>query len=136
MIAAALAAGAGAGITDSASVAVRDAYAGLKDLLRHRMGDRAEIMDSDDIRPEVWVKLLGDTDLDAPVLAAAQRLLELSGREPAKTFDIDVANNYGAVGDFAAPITFNQGLPVPPAAPAAATGHPLPASPSGPRTDR
>ncbi len=136
VIAAALAAGAGAGVTDTASAAVRDAYASLKDLLRHRLGDRAEVVDTDDARPDVWLAVLRDAlagaeiGHDDPVLVAARRLLDLSG--PAKTFDIDVNANYGAVGDFAAPVTFNQGIPVPPPAPTAATGHRLSAAPTTP----
>ncbi|MFD0521782.1 hypothetical protein [Paractinoplanes durhamensis] len=42
VITTALAAGAGAGMTDTASAAVKDAYTGLKDLLKRRLGgDRA-----------------------------------------------------------------------------------------------
>jgi hypothetical protein len=37
--------------------------------------------------------------------------------DKAKTFHINVDQNYGAVGEFHAPVTFHQGPPVPPAPP-------------------
>ena len=129
VIVAALAAGAGAGMKDTASVAVHDAYNGLKDMLQQRLGSGTEsvrALDADETEPDVWRARLGTALADSAiasdeqVLAAAQRLLALADPETAKTFRIDVTNNYGAIGDFSAPVTFQQGSPVPPA-PSAAT---------------
>jgi hypothetical protein len=128
IITAALAAGAGAGIKDTASAAIRDAYNSLKDLIKQRLGgrnDAVQALDADETEPDVWQACIGDalTDSgaadDERVLAAARRLLALADPDKAKTFNSDVSNNYGAIGDFSAPVTFNQGPPVPPAPPAA-----------------
>lgn len=127
VIVAALAAGAGAGLTDTASTAVRDAYAGLKDLLKRRVGDHDEqamqALEADETEPGVWQARIGDAltasgvASDEEVLAAARRLLALA--DPAKTFDINVDHNQGAIGEFHGQVTFNQAPPVPPAPPAA-----------------
>ncbi|WP_341716609.1 hypothetical protein QQG74_21780 [Micromonospora sp. FIMYZ51] len=128
LIAAALAAGAGAGLKDTTSTAVHDAYAGLKRLLRPWMRDEARLaLDADETESEVWQLRLrvdltksGAVDDDA-VLAAARRLLALADLERARTFNINVDANHGAIGEFHAPVTFNQSLqeaPVPPTPPA------------------
>jgi hypothetical protein len=128
VIMAALAAGAAAGVKDTASVAVRDAYSGLKDLLKRGLGgrkDALQALEADETKPDVWQARLGDalaasgTADDEEVLAAARRLLALADPDKAKTFNIDVATNYGAIGDFSAPVTFNLAAPVPPPPPAA-----------------
>lgn len=129
VITAALAAGAGAGLKDTASAAVRDAYTGLKDLLKGRVSDRDDqavrALDADETEPGVWQARIGDALTvsgavrDEQVLAAARRLLALADPEKAKNLNISVDHNYGAVGEFNAPVTFNQGPPVPPASPAA-----------------
>jgi hypothetical protein len=128
MALAAGAAGMGAGVKDTAAAAVRDAYDGLKALLKRGLGDREEAvlaLEADETEPGVWRATIGDalvdsgTADDAAVLAAAQRLFALADPIRAKTFNVDVTTNYGAVGEFSAPVTFNQGPPVPPVAPAA-----------------
>ncbi|WP_239153011.1 hypothetical protein [Virgisporangium aurantiacum] len=129
MIAAALAAGAGAGLHDTASAAVQDAYARLKELIKGCVGggnaEAAQALDAEEIEPEVWQARIGDalTDSgaaeDEQILAAARRLLALADPEKAKTLNIDIGTNYGAAGEFHAPVTFHQGTPVPPAPPAA-----------------
>lgn len=129
MITVALAAGAGAGLKDTASVAVRDAYTGLKDLLKRRVGSHDDqavrALDADETEPGVWQARIGDALIasgaagDEQVLAAARRLLAEADPDKAKTLHINVQNNSGAVGEFHAPVTFHQGPPVPPAPPAA-----------------
>src|SRR4051812_39466464 len=88
LITAALAAGAGAGLKDSASTAVRDAYAGLRDLLRRRVGDHDEqavqALEADETEPGVWQARIGEALTtsgaadDEQVLAAARRLLAVA----------------------------------------------------------
>jgi hypothetical protein len=129
IITSALAAGAGAAIKDTTSVAVRDAYSSLKELIRRRFADQTmaavQALDADETDPQVLQTRIGGalTDSgaadDERVLAAARRLLAMADPDKAKTFNIDVGNNYGAIGDFSAPVTFNQGPPDPPAPPAA-----------------
>ncbi|MDR7275714.1 hypothetical protein [Catenuloplanes atrovinosus] len=102
LIAAALAAGAGAGLTQTASDTVRDAYAGLKDLLRRRLGDRAvPALEADETEPGVWQARLGDALTssgaagDEQVVAAARRLLDLTGK-----YQVDAREAKGVqVGD-------------------------------------
>ncbi|GAA2655315.1 hypothetical protein [Paractinoplanes durhamensis] len=103
VITTALAAGAGAGMTDTASAAVKDAYTGLKDLLKRRLGgDRAVLQaleaDQEGAEPGVWLTQIGDAltaigaDRDEHIIAAAYRLLELSdlARSSAVSYHVDV----------------------------------------------
>ncbi|MDP9792420.1 hypothetical protein J2S43_000932 [Catenuloplanes nepalensis] len=124
LITAALAAGAGAGLQGTASTAVHDAYERLKAMLRsglsgHESAVRA--LESDDSDAEAWQARIGEALIesgvagDERVLLAAGHMLTLVGRQ-AKSFDIDVSTNKGAIGDFSGPVTFNQ-APVPPAEP-------------------
>ncbi|GAA2387417.1 hypothetical protein [Dactylosporangium salmoneum] len=129
IITAALAAGAAVGVKDTASAAVRDAYSELKALLKRGFGDHdgaaVRALDADETEPGVWQARIGDALAesgaadDEEVLAVARRLLALADPDKARTFRIDVETNYGAVGEFHGPVTFNQGPPVPPASPAA-----------------
>ncbi|PTA46623.1 hypothetical protein [Micromonospora sp. RP3T] len=129
VIVAALAAGATAGMTESASAAVRDAYAGLKatlrDRLRVRRPDQPDVLEVDETEAGVWKARLGPDLLDSgaaedqEVVRAAQRLLALVAADRANSVDVTVASNYGAIGAFHAPVTFHQGPPVPPTPPAA-----------------
>jgi hypothetical protein len=85
LIAAALAAGAAAGITDTTSGALRDAYVGLRELVRRRLAGRGgqalQALDSEETSPAVWQARLGKelvdfgADRDDQVLAAARHLL-------------------------------------------------------------
>lgn len=71
VILAALAAGAGAGSGDAAKAAVADAYTGLRDLLRRKLGGR----------PVLEGELIAaGADRDEEVLAAARRVLEAAAR--------------------------------------------------------
>ncbi|WP_207922467.1 hypothetical protein [Micromonospora sp. KC606] len=106
----ALAAGAGAGVKDTASAAVRDAYGGLKVLLKRRISDdgAAQALDADETDPGVWQTRLGGlltevgADRDEQVLAVARRLLELvdPAGSTAGKYHVDVREAKGVqVGD-------------------------------------
>lgn len=86
LVAAALAAGASAGLTDTARGAVLDLYTSLREAVRRRL-DRgrvagARVLDAPDADPEVWrrrlVGVLTDSGVeeDVAVLALARALLE------------------------------------------------------------
>lgn len=122
LIVAALAAGASAGMTNTATAAVQDAYTGLKKLLGRWVAGREQapqVLEADETDPDVWQARLGEeltssgAAADEQVLAAAMRLLALADPQKAKTINIKVDQNYGAVGEFSGPVTFNQGQPVP-----------------------
>jgi hypothetical protein len=128
IIVTALAVGAGAGVQNTASAAVADAYSSLKQMLRGRLSDREQVvraLDADETDLEVWRAQIGD-DLvhsgaaqDEQIIAVARRLLALAGPDVPLALDVDVTTSYGAVGQFAAPVTFNQEFQVPPTPPAA-----------------
>jgi hypothetical protein len=111
LIVMALAAGASAGVTDTVSSAIRDAYAGLKDLLSRQLIGRqeaVEALDAQEVEPGVWHARLG-ADLassgaatDEEVLAAARRLLTLIDPQAAQAgkYRVDVRDARGVqVGD-------------------------------------
>ena len=86
LIVAALAAGAVAGSQNTASEAVKDAYAGLVALARCRLAGRqaGEVtLEQHAVKPEQWGKALeaeladAEVGTDARVLEAAQRLMAL-----------------------------------------------------------
>jgi hypothetical protein len=118
LITTALAAGAGVGVKDTAASAVKDAYAGLKDLLAGRLAGRpaaAEVLESEEPQARVWQALLED-DLgaagaltDTEILKAARHLLALL--DPARVSTVTVGSNYGAAGTFYAPITITNTAP-------------------------
>ena len=128
VITAAPAAGAGIGVKDTASAAVKDAYAGLKALLEQRLGGQddqvVQALEADETQPGVWQARIGDALADSgaaddeQVLDAARRLLAAADPEKAKALHIEVDINYGAIGEFRAPVTFHQAPPVPPTPPA------------------
>ncbi|MER6004923.1 hypothetical protein ABT120_40685 [Nonomuraea angiospora] len=86
---AALAAGASAGITDTASSALQDTYAGLRDAVRRRLAKRgedgAQVLDARGIDPAAWQVRLTEAlvscgvDRDEEVLEAARSLLRELG---------------------------------------------------------
>jgi hypothetical protein len=86
LVVGALAAGAGAGLKDTAAAGVKDAYAGLKQLLVRRFSGKpaAEVaLAEHETDPDTWraplekaLTELGATG-DGDVLAAAQRVMEL-----------------------------------------------------------
>ena len=84
LIVAALAAGASAALRDTAASAVKDAYAGLKSLLKRKLGDRPlaqDVIDKHEESPDVWEKPLEDelgkagVADDEEIVKAAQALL-------------------------------------------------------------
>lgn len=84
MILAALAAGAGAGVSDSAKALVVDAYADLRDLLRQRLAGSNRVVGaiegledaSGEWRVELSAALVeADADRDEEVLSAARAIL-------------------------------------------------------------
>ncbi|MFC4149862.1 hypothetical protein ACFO0M_26730 [Micromonospora mangrovi] len=106
VITVALAAGAGAGVKDTASAAVRDAYGELKTLLRRHLGDAAaaRALDADETDAGVWRIRLGEpltdvgADRDEQVLRAARRLLDLV--DPVGRHHVDLREAKGVqVGD-------------------------------------
>jgi hypothetical protein len=112
VITAALAAGAGVGVEDTASAAVKDAYAGLKELLKRRLGGHGrevvQALDADETTPGVWQARLGEAltesgaASDEQVIAAAQRLLELTdpAGSAAGKYQVDLREAKGVqVGD-------------------------------------
>ena len=142
VIAAALAAGATAGVTGAASTAVEDAYANLRDLLRRRLAGRGQAeqaLEADETEAGRWEADLGadlvqvGADRDEGVLTAAGELLELVAAARSSPGDqattvhvgdgsVHVENNYGAAaGTMTGPVTINHGRePLPPGSPATA----------------
>lgn len=111
LIVTALAAGAVSGITDSASSAVKDAYASLKALVRKRLAGRPDaelVLARHEQAPETWqaplAAVLGDVgaDRDTDLVAAAQALLRLvdAAGAGAGKYTVDVRGAQGVqVGD-------------------------------------
>ncbi|SDZ24543.1 hypothetical protein SAMN05660209_05160 [Geodermatophilus africanus] len=102
LIVAALAAGASAGVTDTVSQGVKDAYTGLKALVLRRVKDQpaGEVAVAEhEKNHEVWSAPLAKTlttagaDTDPQVLAAAQRLLQLTDPDGARagTYTVNIA---------------------------------------------
>ncbi|NUK02571.1 hypothetical protein HRW23_29335 [Streptomyces lunaelactis] len=94
LVVAALAAGASAGLTDTASSAIRDTYAGLREAVRRRLAARGEgsarILEASEVEPGVWQAQLSEVlsasgaDRDEEILATARSLLR----------DLGVAGSY------------------------------------------
>jgi len=111
LIVAALAAGAVAGAQGTASEAVKDAYAGLKAMVKRRFAGRAAAevaLEQHAQEPEQWEKALhgelvkADARRDPEMVAAAQTLmglLDAAGRDSGK-YLVDVGGSQGVqVGD-------------------------------------
>jgi hypothetical protein len=107
LVVTALAAGAAAGLTGTASTAITDAYIGLKTLLKRKFaghGRDPDIVDAQEVEPGVWqarLEPLGG-DLDEEVLVAATRLLTLVDPDGARVgkYVVDVRDAKGVqVGD-------------------------------------
>ena len=111
LIVTALAAGAALGITETASSAVKDGYAGLKALVRDRLGGGPEAemaLARHEQAPEMWrAPLMAELEQagagsDARLVAVAEALMrrvdEASGRE--ERYSVDVRYAQGVqVGD-------------------------------------
>ncbi|WP_213012529.1 hypothetical protein [Paractinoplanes toevensis] len=101
MILAALTAGAAAGATNTASMAVQDTYTSLKDALRNRLastGQAQQMLEGVESEPEVWQAELSQrleesgAAYDSEIVASARRLLALidSAGAPAHTYQVDL----------------------------------------------
>jgi hypothetical protein len=110
LIVTALAAGAALGAQDTASAMVKDAYAGLKALVRKRLGGGpgAElVLTKHEQAPETWqAPLMAEltetgADGDRDLIAAAQALLDLIGETGgAGKYSVDARGAMGVqVGD-------------------------------------
>jgi hypothetical protein len=99
LIVAALAASASAALKDTAGEAVKDAYAGLKSLLKRKLGDKqaAQVaIDKHEEAPEVWEKPL-ESEIresrvadDEEVVKAAQRVMKLTDPEGSQASKFNV----------------------------------------------
>ncbi|GID96620.1 RIP homotypic interaction motif-containing protein [Amorphoplanes digitatis] len=109
VIVAALAAGATAGVSGTATDAVKDAYGLLKALIRRRFTGRETAraaLEAEETEPGVWQTSIGQ-DLrdsgaatDEQVLAAARELLTLAGAAGGQTVQVDASHAKGVqVGD-------------------------------------
>lgn len=111
LIASALAAGAGLGVSDTASSAVKDAYAGLKALVRKRLAGRPDagmVLTRHEDAPETWqAPLMAElaaaaAGQDADLVAAARALIDLLDSERARAgrYTVDARGAQGVqVGD-------------------------------------
>ncbi|MET9437573.1 hypothetical protein [Streptomyces sp. NPDC006551] len=84
IVVAALAAGASAGLMETASAAVRDAYGALREAVRRRLSARGEeVLDAEQVEPGVWETRLREeliasgADRDQELLAAAENFRAL-----------------------------------------------------------
>jgi len=111
LIVTALAAGAALGAQDTVSAMVKDAYAGLKVLVKRRLGGRpgAElVLARHEQAPETWQAPLmaelaeSGADGDRDLIAAAQAVLDLLGGADRRTgkFTVDMEGAQGVqIGD-------------------------------------
>lgn len=111
LIVAALTAGASAALKDTASDAIKDAYAGLKTLLRRKLGAQPDVqstLDKHEEAPEVYEKALehelGNAAIadDKEVVAAAQELMaqiDPEGSRAGKYVVTVSGGKVGAIGD-------------------------------------
>jgi hypothetical protein len=129
VIVAALAAGATAGVTGTASEVVNDGYLMLKALIRGRLTGRRDArraLDADETEQRAWQALIGRDLIDSgaaedqQILAAARELLSAVDPELAARFAITVGRNEGAIGEFHDRVVFGRGPQLPPTLPAAA----------------
>jgi hypothetical protein len=107
LIVAALAAGAAAGVQGTAASAVRDAYAGLKALVKKRFAGRPDaelILARHERAPQTWQAPLAAeltearADRDPDLVAAAQALMDLVERAGSRTenYNVDAHGSQGA----------------------------------------
>ena len=111
LIVTALAAGAALGITDTASSAIKDAYAALKTLVRKRLGGRPDaelVLAKHEQAPQTWrAPLRAELDEagaghDADLVAAAEALMHLVDEAGARAgkYTVDARGAQGVqIGD-------------------------------------
>jgi hypothetical protein len=115
LIVTALAVGAALGVQDTASSAVKDAYASLKALVKKRFAGRATaelVLAEHENSPETWqaplAEQLGEVgaDGDRDLVAAAQALMRLVDESGS------LAGKYAvtAIGDRAVAVQHNEGI--------------------------
>ncbi|MFF7889075.1 hypothetical protein ACH40F_49955 [Streptomyces sp. NPDC020794] len=102
LVAAALAAGASAGLTDTARGAVHDLYTALREVVRRRLaggsGYCVRVLDAHEADPDVWQSRLVEVltgsgvEEDEEILAAARILLGAERRVGGFTVDARGAN--------------------------------------------
>lgn len=118
LIIAALAAGAAAGVKDTASQAVKDAYAGLKALLRSRFAGNRQAeaaLGKVERQPESGQALLAEhlraagADGDRELISAARALLEQADPAGARAgkYNVRITGGKGIVVGDAANVTMN-----------------------------
>jgi hypothetical protein len=121
-IVAALTVGATSGLTEVAKAMITDAYQGLKNLIKKKIGDKSHVITSIDVletkpqsvgRQQTLNEEIVDTHLaqDQEILQAAQSLLSLIKAEPAGEHHVQqVTGNYNAVvqGSGNATVNVNQ----------------------------
>jgi hypothetical protein len=108
LILAALAAGAAAAAKDTASQAIKDAYAGLKALVQKRFADKPEAemaLTQHEKKPEVWQEPLKDSltetgaDKDEEIIRQAQQVMKLVNPQQASQgkYNIQIGEGKGIV---------------------------------------
>ncbi len=123
LIVTALAAGAASGLTDTASSAVKDAYARLKALVKKRLADRPDaelVLARHENAPQTWRAPLtaelseAGADQDLELVAAAQALMSLVDKAGSRTgkYTVDARGAQGVqIGDHnTQDVTFNAPL--------------------------
>lgn len=103
LVVTALGAGAAAGLTNTATTAVKDAYEGLKSLTRKALTradvDAVAVLEDPEAHGEELRAALADAGPDPELVAAARALLELIDPKGTK-YQIDVHDNQGVqIGD-------------------------------------
>ena len=108
LIVTALAAGAALGVTDTASTAVKDAYAGLKALVRKRFVGRPDaelVLTKHEKAPDTWqapLRAEAGADRDRDLVAAAEALMSLVDRPGTRAgkYTVDARGAQGVqIGD-------------------------------------
>jgi len=103
LIAAALAAGATAGVTDVATTAVKDTYAELKRLVssRPQVAETIAVLEGEQAPAMEWrARLAGEITEDEAVLVVARRLLDLTGTPVGPKYQVDLREAKGVqIGD-------------------------------------
>ena len=120
LIIAALVAGASAGLQDAASTAIKDAYSGLKSLIRSRFGrhgqdidqELAEVDNKPDTDPAPLAARLASIDAghDEELVRAATALLQQAdpdGKWRRQVLNINISGSKGVVGNNPGTVTMN-----------------------------
>jgi len=113
LIVSAVVAGVSAALQDTAGQTIKDAYAGLKSLLKRKFGGKplaVSVLDNYEQQPDVWQKRLETqlteigADEDEEIIRAAQQVLALADPEGAGAgkYNVTISGGKGIViGDHA-----------------------------------